>query len=160
MSPKSPAPCRCGHPYTAHEHLRPGTECVTCPVGGCGRYRPVRWWYRFVPLPGGGPVGDARPGDVGPAVDHQPGPPVVDPDVLGVVMPAEVRDRLASFPRVAIDPGRLARLGRRPDRECGAVAIQRDHAAESVVDAGVRRLQIGGLGTIGLCQGIEYQLQR
>ena len=33
--------CRCGHPYTAHEHYRPGTECALCQDGGCARYRPA-----------------------------------------------------------------------------------------------------------------------
>jgi hypothetical protein len=32
--------CRCGHPYAAHVHYRPGTECALCAADGCTRYRP------------------------------------------------------------------------------------------------------------------------
>lgn len=31
--------CTCGHPRTAHEHYRPGTECSLCPLGGCTRFK-------------------------------------------------------------------------------------------------------------------------
>jgi len=32
-------PCRCGHPYLAHQHYRKGLECSLCP--DCARYRPA-----------------------------------------------------------------------------------------------------------------------
>jgi hypothetical protein len=34
-------PChRCGHPCTAHQHYRPGTDCGRCP---CPAYKPGDW---------------------------------------------------------------------------------------------------------------------
>ncbi|MEI5676361.1 MULTISPECIES: hypothetical protein [unclassified Nocardioides] len=41
--PRSPlrsdaAECRCGHPRSAHRHLRRGSDCALCP-GTCPRFR-------------------------------------------------------------------------------------------------------------------------
>lgn len=38
-------PCLCGHPRSAHEHYRRGSDCAAC---ACLIYRPVRRpsWYR------------------------------------------------------------------------------------------------------------------
>jgi hypothetical protein len=38
--------CVCGHPRSAHEHYRRGTDCSLCPAGGCSRFRPDTWWRR------------------------------------------------------------------------------------------------------------------
>ena len=35
----SGCPCRCGHPYLAHQHYRKGSECSLC--SDCARYRPA-----------------------------------------------------------------------------------------------------------------------
>ncbi|MFN8079242.1 MAG: hypothetical protein U0Q19_06725 [Kineosporiaceae bacterium] len=35
-------PCVCGHPASAHEHFRAGTECSLCPGTHCPRFRPAR----------------------------------------------------------------------------------------------------------------------
>jgi hypothetical protein len=41
--------CVCGHPYRAHEHYRPGTECVLCDAGQCRRFRSATpWWRRLL----------------------------------------------------------------------------------------------------------------
>jgi len=101
-------PCRCGHPYAAHAHLRPGTECVTCARGGCGRYRPLHWWSRlaqlrpvdlflasFVAIRPGGRTrpGDGTPGGMGPAVGNRPALPADDTGMrrAAVVRPDEPR---------------------------------------------------------------------
>jgi hypothetical protein len=40
-------PCRCGHPYLAHQHYRKGLECSFC--SDCSRYRPaVRLIQRII----------------------------------------------------------------------------------------------------------------
>jgi|HubBroStandDraft_3_1064219.scaffolds.fasta_scaffold00345_3 hypothetical protein len=43
--------CRCGHRWPAHDHHRPGTECVICGGLGCLRFR-WRWspWARTLAL--------------------------------------------------------------------------------------------------------------
>ena len=98
---KSPTSCRCGHPYAAHEHLRPGTECVTCPAGDCARYRPLRWWHRdpwtFFALRRG--AGGVLAEGAGPALGHRAALPADDragrlpgPRGLGAAVPGEVRD--------------------------------------------------------------------
>jgi len=91
VSSKSPSSCRCGHPYAAHEHLRPGTECVTCPAGDCARYRPVRWWHRdpwtFFALRRGA-RGVLAEG-VGPAVDQHVRPTADDRSLVALA-PGEV----------------------------------------------------------------------
>ncbi|MFT4110160.1 hypothetical protein [Propionicimonas sp.] len=41
--------CVCGHPKSAHEHYRKGTECALCDVSVCGAYRPAkgkRSWFQ------------------------------------------------------------------------------------------------------------------
>ena len=38
------APCVCGHPYRAHEHLRRGSDCALCGAEVCPRFRRRRWW--------------------------------------------------------------------------------------------------------------------
>jgi hypothetical protein len=42
------AVCRCGHPSSAHEHYRPGSECAVCGPEKCPRYRRRSWWERLV----------------------------------------------------------------------------------------------------------------
>jgi hypothetical protein len=37
-----PGVCLCGHPKTAHEHFRPGSDCGSCGAAVCRRYRPAR----------------------------------------------------------------------------------------------------------------------
>jgi endonuclease/exonuclease/phosphatase (EEP) superfamily protein YafD len=37
--------CRCGHPRSAHEHYRRGSDCALCGPGTCPRYR-RRWPWR------------------------------------------------------------------------------------------------------------------
>jgi len=38
--------CVCGHPRSAHEHHRAGTECAFCGPEVCPRWRRRRWWRR------------------------------------------------------------------------------------------------------------------
>ena len=38
LTDRRPRLCICGHPYTAHQHYRRGTECSLCP--DCPRWRP------------------------------------------------------------------------------------------------------------------------
>lgn len=37
----------CGHPATAHEHYRWGSDCGTCGHHACPRYRTPRRWWQF-----------------------------------------------------------------------------------------------------------------
>ncbi|HEY3869612.1 MAG TPA: hypothetical protein VGM10_14720 [Actinocrinis sp.] len=52
------AVCRCGHPGSAHEHYRPGSECAVCGLEVCSRFRRRPWWDRLrarrIPAPGDG----------------------------------------------------------------------------------------------------------
>ena len=41
---RTPRMCVCGHGVTAHEHYRPGSECVSCAPGACPQFRADFWW--------------------------------------------------------------------------------------------------------------------
>jgi len=68
--------CRCGHTRAAHDHLRRGSDCATCPADGCTTFRAVpRWSIRaLLPHPVTPESIDANP------TEHQvpvrPRPPV------------------------------------------------------------------------------------
>ncbi|OLT19294.1 hypothetical protein BJF78_11080 [Pseudonocardia sp. CNS-139] len=43
------APCTCGHPKSAHEHYRPGTDCGACGPTACASYKPEKgFWSRLL----------------------------------------------------------------------------------------------------------------
>jgi hypothetical protein len=46
---RSSATCVCGHPRSAHEHYRPGSDCALCGPQACPRFRRRRWWRRAGP---------------------------------------------------------------------------------------------------------------
>ncbi|HCS57085.1 MAG TPA: hypothetical protein DIW80_07485 [Gordonia polyisoprenivorans] len=67
MSQRGDQVCRCGHPRSAHDHLRAGTDCALCGASGCSRFRRPRFWHRRGPgaadgsAPGGGESLGAQP---------------------------------------------------------------------------------------------------
>lgn len=39
--------CRCGHPKSAHQHYRSGSDCGTCGPRGCPEFSRIHWWDRY-----------------------------------------------------------------------------------------------------------------